>query len=128
MLTKDFWAKQLKSSGKFNNHPRFIIKTTASSKSWDEWAKNQGIKIINTPVGFKEIANIAKKVEAQIENKSDNIAIEDIFGEKIFLGEDPRVIFAGEESGGMIIGSEEMIISYGGRAALTMREKAPLKQ
>ena len=65
----DFWAKKLKETNKFNNHPRFIIKTTASAKSWDEWADANGIKVVNVPVGFKEIANVLKKVEKQIERQ-----------------------------------------------------------
>ena len=35
-----------------------IIKTTASAMSWDEWANANNIKVVNVPVGFKEIANI----------------------------------------------------------------------
>lgn len=32
-----------------------MIKTTASAISWDEWAKKQGVKVVNVPVGFKEL-------------------------------------------------------------------------
>ena len=48
----NFRVKQLKLQGKFKNHPRFMIKTTASALSWDEWAKHHGIKVVNVPVGF----------------------------------------------------------------------------
>ena len=122
-MIMDFWAKGLKTSGIWNNHPRFIIKTTASALSWDEWAKNNDVKTINVPVGFKEIANILKKAEKQISQGKD-VVITDVFGEKIFLGKEPRLIFAGEESGGMIIGSENMITSQKGKKALAMREKS----
>lgn len=125
LLIMDFWTKQLKQQGLWDNHPRFIIKTTASAKSWDEWAKVNDAKVVNVPVGFKEIANIMKKVEKQISDKPDkDVIITDVFGAKINLGVNPRVIFAGEESGGMIIGAEELIKSKSGRIAIAMREKS----
>ncbi|UKI40598.1 MAG: hypothetical protein L6V95_10595 [Candidatus Melainabacteria bacterium] len=61
LLIMDFWYSQLKKSGKLEEHPRFIIKTTASAMSWDEWAHKNKIKVVNVPVGFKEIANVMKK-------------------------------------------------------------------
>ena len=62
LMIMDFWAKQLKAQKLWDKHPRFIIKTTASSKSWDEWAEHNGVKVVNVPVVFKEISNIMKKV------------------------------------------------------------------
>ena len=125
LLIMDFWAKQLKASGQWNNHPRFMIKTTASAKSWDEWAKYNNIKVVNVPVGFKEIANIMKKVEMQlINNPEKDVVVTDVFGYEVNLGKNPRMIFGGEESGGMIIGSEELIKSKAGRIAIAMREKS----
>lgn len=123
LMIMDFWAKGLKASGIWDNHPRFIIKTTASALSWDEWAKNNGVKTVNVPVGFKEIANILKKAEKQIDEGKE-VVINDVFGNDIILGKEPRLIFAGEESGGMIIGAENMIQSIRGRKALAMREKS----
>ena len=124
LMIMDYVKEQLKKTGKFGEHTRFMVKTTASSKSWDEWAKNNNIKVINTPVGFKEIANVVKKVEYQIENNVDDIVVYDIFNQKISLGKSPRMIFGGEESGGMIIGSNDLIKSYANRVALSMREKS----
>lgn len=125
LLLMDFWSKQLKSENLWNNHPRFIIKTTASALSWDEWAANNGIKVINVPVGFKEIANIMKKVELQLKNNPDKeVVVDDVFGNSINLGINPRLHFAGEESGGMIMGTEELIKSQHGRYAIAMREKS----
>ena len=125
LLIMNFWAEQLKKSGNWEKHPRFIIKTTASAKSWDEWAKYNGVKVVNVPVGFKEIANIMKKVEKQItENPEKDVVVTDVFGKDINLGKNPRMIFGGEESGGMIIGSEELIKSKAGRIAIAMREKS----
>ena len=124
MLT-DFWSKQLKAQNLWDNHPRFMIKTTASALSWDEWAKNNGVKVINVPVGFKEIANIMKKVELQLKNNPEkDVILDDVFGSSINLGTNPRLLFGGEESGGMIMGCEDLIKSQHGRFAVAMREKS----
>lgn len=66
LMLMNYRVKQLKALGKFKNHPRFMIKTTASALSWDEWAKAHGIKVVNVPVGFKEIANIMKKLNFKL--------------------------------------------------------------
>lgn len=125
LMLMDFWAAQLKSENLWNNHPRFIIKTTASALSWDEWAKKQGVKVVNVPVGFKEIANIMKKVELQLKkNPEKEVIVDDVLGNPINLGVNPRLLFAGEESGGMIMGGEELISSLAGRQAIAMREKS----
>jgi phosphomannomutase len=126
LMTMDFRMKQLKESRLWNNHPRFIIKTTASSYAWDEWALANGIKVINTPVGFpKEIAAIMIKIENQmIENSNREITIKDVYENDIKIGKQPRLVFAGEESGGMITGPEDLIISKSGRFAISMREKS----
>ena len=125
LMLMDFWAKQLKSQNLWNNHPRFMIKTTASAISWDEWAKKQGVKVVNVPVGFKEIANIMKKVELKLKKSPEkDIIIDDVFSNPINLGKNPRLLFAGEESGGMIMGCEELIKSQNGRFAVAMREKS----
>ena len=125
LILMDFWAKQLKAQGLWNNHPRFMIKTTASALSWDEWAANNGVKVINVPVGFKEIANIMKKVELKLKKSPDKeVIIDDVFGNPINLGKNPRLLFGGEESGGMIMGSDTLIKSLAGREAIAMREKS----
>lgn len=125
LMIMDFWMQQLKNEGLFENHPRFMIKTTASARSWDEWAKKNNIKVVNVPVGFKEIANVMKKVEKQImDNPDKEVVVTDVLGNNINLGVNPKLIFGGEESGGMIIGSEELIKSLSGRAAIAMREKS----
>ena len=125
LMIMDFWANQLKREGTFDKHPRFVIKTTASARSWDEWALQNNIKVVNVPVGFKEIANIMKKVEKQIiEKPESDVIITDVLGKNINLGKNPKLIFGGEESGGMIIGSETLIKSKAGRIAIAMREKS----
>ncbi len=125
LMLMDYRAKQLKSHNKWKNHPRFMIKTTASALSWDEWAKHNGVKVVNVPVGFKEIANIMKKVELKLKTTPyDSVKVDDVFGNTIDLGVNPRLIFAGEESGGMIMGAEDMVKSLTGREAIAMREKS----
>ena len=125
LLLMDFWAKQLKAQGLWDKHPRFMIKTTASAKSWDEWAEKHGVKVVNVPVGFKEIANIMKKVELKIKNNPNaEVVVDDVLGNPINLGVNPRLLFGGEESGGMIMGTEDLIESLHGRKAIAMREKS----
>ena len=125
LMLMDFRANQLKKQQLWNNHPRFIIKTTASAKSWDEWAKNNDVKVVNVPVGFKEIANIMKKVELKLQKAPEKeVIIDDVLGNSINLGINPRVLFSGEESGGMIMGGEDLIVSQHGRKAIAMREKS----
>ncbi len=117
--------KQLKEEGIWKNHPRFIITTTPSSKCWSEWAENNGIKVILTPVGMKEISHVIRKTEKQIiKSPGKNVIIQDIFGKNINLGKNPRMVFGGEESGGMIIGLEDFVQSKNGRMAMAMREKS----
>lgn len=125
LMLMDFWSKQLKAENLWNNHPRFMIKTTASALSWDEWAANNDVKVVNVPVGFKEIANIMKKVELKLKNSPQNeVIVDDVFGNPIDLGINPRLLFGGEESGGMIMGTEDLIKSQHGRCAVAMREKS----
>ena len=125
LMIMDFWSKQLKKQGLWDKHPRFIIKTTASAISWDAWAKENGVKVVNVPVGFKEIANIMKKVELKLKNSPDKeVIIDDVFGNSVNLGVNPRLLFGGEESGGMILGTEDLIKSNNGRFAIAMREKS----
>ncbi|MBO5384843.1 hypothetical protein J6A64_00870 [bacterium] len=125
LLLMDFWSAQLVKENLWNNHPRFMIKTTASALSWDEWAKSKDVQVVNVPVGFKEIANIMKKVELQLKNNPDkDVVVDDVFGNSINLGVNPRLVFGGEESGGMIMGTEDLIESQNGRLAVAMREKS----
>ena len=125
LMIMDFWAKQLKAQKLWEKHPRFIIKTTASASSWDEWAQAHDVNVVNVPVGFKEIANIMKKVELQLKKHPEKeVIVDDVFGNAINLGKNPRLLFGGEESGGMIMGTEDLIESLAGRKAVAMREKS----
>jgi len=125
LLTMIYKYKQLESENLLENHNRFIIRTAPSAMSWQEWANYKNIKTINVPVGFKEISITQKKVEKQIINNPDSdVIIKDIFDKEINLGKNPRLLFAGEESGGMITGPEELIKSNNSRIAISMREKS----
>ena len=125
LMLMDFHMKQLKAAGLWKNHPRFMIKTTPSALAWDQWGTANDVDVINVPVGFKEIAAIMKKIERQLADAPDTpVVVQDVYGETILLGVQPRLIFAGEESGGMITGPEVLIRSQGGRTAIAMREKS----
>ena len=125
LMLMDFHTKQLKAAGLWENHPRFMIKTTPSALAWDQWGAANDVNVINVPVGFKEIAAIMKKIERQLADAPDApVVVQDVYGETVSLGVQPRLIFAGEESGGMITGPEELIRSQGGRTAIAMREKS----
>lgn len=125
LMLMDCRSKKLKQMGAWDDYPLFIVKTTASSTSWDEWAQSMGVKVVNVPVGFKEIANIMKKVEKQIsENPDKEVVVHDVFDNAVNLGVNPRLLFAGEESGGMIVGPGELIVSKTGYKAVSMREKS----
>ena len=125
LMLMDFHTKQLKTAGLWEDHPRFMIKTTPSALAWDQWGETNGVQVINVPVGFKEIAAIMKKIEKQItDTPTKPVIIQDVYGETVSLGIQPRLIFAGEESGGMITGPEELIQSRGGKTAIAMREKS----
>lgn len=125
LMLMDYRANKIKNLGTWNDYPLFIIKTTASSLAWDEWAKYNGVQVINVPVGFKEIANIMKKVELKLKKSPESeVIIKDVFGNDIDLGVNPRLLFAGEESGGMIMGPPKLISSKNGIDAIAMREKS----
>ena len=66
-----------------------------------------------------------KKVELKLKNNpNESVVVDDVFGNSIDLGVNPRLLFGGEESGGMIMGTEELIKSQHGRFAVAMREKS----
>ncbi|GEM_PF-291153 len=124
-MTMAYHAESLRAAGLWNNHPRFMIMTTASSAAWREWAEKNGVQILNVPVGFKEIAAMQRKIEYQIKTNPDKpVIVRDVFGREVSLGVQPRLLFAGEESGGAVIGPEELIKSNHGRIAIGMREKS----
>ena len=101
------------------------MKTTASQRSWDEWASYHQIPVINTPVGFKELADSMQQIEKKmVANPNKDIYLKDVYDNNINIGSNPRLLFAGEESGGEIFGPSDLISSQGGRQAISMREKS----
>jgi phosphomannomutase len=125
IMTFDFQYQLLQKAGLINKYNWFIIKTTPSSMTWDIWGEKHNIPVINTPVGFKEIQGILQKIETQMKTANGNdIIIKDIYGNNINIGKNPRLLFAGEESGGEIFGPAKPLESLHGRQALSMREKS----
>ncbi len=121
----DFYKEQLEKDGFLKKYNWFLLTTTPSSKAWEEWARANNIPVILTPVGFKEIALVIRKINRQIkESPGKNVSIEDIYGRRINLGEKPRLLWTGEESGGMITGPYNLIESKKGRKTISMMEKS----
>ena len=126
LMNIDYQKQNLENNQQWDKFNWFIVKTTASALSWDEWATHNNVPVINTPVGFKEIATILQKVEAALGqyNGKENILLDDVFGKTHDLGRNPRLLFAGEESGGEIFGPSDFVESRCGKKALAMREKS----
>ena len=121
----DFHKKRLENAGLWKKYNWFLLTTTPSSRAWEEWACANNIPVVLTPVGFKEIALVIRKINKQIkENPGKNVSVEDIYGQKINLGKKPRLFWTGEESGGMITGPRELIKSKKGRITVSMMEKS----
>ncbi len=137
---QDAYIEQLKEEGKWKQNIEdpnavtfFSIKTTVSSSAWLELSNAEGIPVVQVPVGFKEIGAIMRKVESQLMInevrhklglKPRMVVMHDIFGNPIRLGYNPRLLFAGEESGGMVVGSTELLTTEDGlRSYLSWREK-----
>jgi len=125
LMTLDFQHKALKKADLWDKYDWFMLKTTASQRSWDEWAIKNKVPVINTPVGFKELADVMINIEKKLEeNPGEEIVIKDVLGNSVNIGKNPRLLFAGEESGGVIFGPPEFVFSQNGRKAISMREKS----
>lgn len=125
LMNIDFQQKALSESGLWGKYDWFILKTSASQRSWDEWAMSHNTPVVNTPVGFKELADTMINIEKKMEKEpGKSVHIRDVFGNTHDLGTNPRMLFAGEESGGEIFGPPELITSKAGRKAISMREKS----
>lgn len=111
--------------GTWKKYSNFDIHTYVSALSWDEWAEHHGIPVVRTPVGFKEIAAIERQVEEQmVLHPGRVVAVSDELGNRIEIGDRPKVHHAGEESGGKIGGPRELIYNLLGQRILAMREKS----
>ena len=112
--------------GSWEKYANFDIHTYVSALAWDEWAEHYQIPVIHTPVGFKEIAAVERLVENSVygaEQKAQT-EIADERGNRIVLGANPKVLHAGEESGGKIGGPCRPIYNILGQSIIAMREKS----
>ena len=112
--------------GSWDKYSNFDIHTYVSALAWDEWAEHYKIPVIHTPVGFKEIAAVERLVENSVygEKRQTQTEIADERGSKIVLGANPKVLHAGEESGGKIGGPRQPIYNILGQSIIAMREKS----
>ncbi|MBU2101875.1 MAG: UTP--glucose-1-phosphate uridylyltransferase, partial [Candidatus Omnitrophica bacterium] len=153
LMNIDYRKKQLVESGLWDKYDWFIITTTPSAASWDEWAvaqvdksymfkkagtdvwiKRKGVPSLNGPVGFKEIGAFMRKIERQIQLNQlrkerglplKDVVIHDIYGDAYNMGKNPGMLFGGEESGGMILGRGEFIPTLDNtKHFISMREKS----
>lgn len=137
---KHAYIQQLKDEKKFSQQiddpdavTFFSIKTTVSSGTWLELCTAEGVPVIQVPVGFREISAIMRKIELQIMiNRIRQqlglqpriVAVHDIFGQPIRIGYNPRELSGGEESGGLVLGTPELLTTKDKtRSYLSWREK-----
>ncbi len=85
--------------------------------------KGTRIRVFNTPVGFKYFGQMVEDIERQIESGGE-VLLEDATGERISLGQRPRILIMAEESGGAAMGSSSWASSRNGkRRSLALKEK-----
>jgi len=100
-----------------------FMESYPTSRSLAELAKNHGVKVFHTPVGFKHFGNAVTEIEKQLGQKKP-VALENILGEKVQLGKNPRIVLMCEESGGAVFGGQSFIKSVNGkRESLALKEK-----
>lgn len=134
------YIQQLKDMNKFHQDigdkeavTFFAIKTTVSSSTWLELCTAEGVPVIQVPVGFREIGAIMRKIEFQLMVnkirkhlglKPRMVVIHDIFDNPVKLGYNPRQLSGKEESGGLVLGTSELLVTKDGmRSYLSWREK-----
>jgi len=121
----------------YNEITFFAISTTVSTNLWrDLWNKNK-VPTVLIPVGFKEISRMEQIVEEQVRInelrvklglRKKRVIVHDVFGNAVDLGFNPRLLFAGEESGGMVPGKKVLIKSKDGtRSFIAWREKSAVE-
>lgn len=125
LMLADNDRSNMEDEGSWKDYASFDIHTYVSALSWDEWAEKYNIPIVRTPVGFKEIAAVERKVEeALLAHPGQPIQVKDELGNLISIGKNPKVHHAGEESGGKIGGPREPICNILGQRIIAMREKS----
>jgi len=121
----------------YDDYTFFGITTTVSTNTWRDLWRKFNIPIVQVPVGFKEIARMQRLVEYQVAMNEAReaaglakrrVVVHDIFGKEIDLGYNPRMLFGGEESGGMVAGTDQLLESKDGvRKFLGWREKSAVE-
>ena len=101
-----------------------VAETFPTSRSIGEVAEKHGLKVVRTPVGFKYFGEMAKQIEAPIENGKKEVLIQSPTGEPVSLGTAPRILMMAEESGGAAMGGSKLAVSRNGlKKSLVMKEK-----
>jgi len=86
-------------------------------------AKGTGVRVFNTPVGFKYFGEMVGELEKQVD-RGGEVVLRDATGREVNLGRNPRILIMAEESGGAAMGSSNWQFSKGGkRKSLAMKEK-----
>lgn len=107
--------------GFWDQYANYDVHTYVSALSWDEWAAFHKIPVVRVPVGFKEIAAVNRQVEASMKTGAE---VTTELGERIKIGQPPKLHHAGEESGGKIGGPREPVPNVLGQQIIAMREKS----
>ncbi len=85
--------------------------------------KGHRIRVFNTPVGFKYFGQMVGDIEAQVE-RGGEVFLEYVTGDRISVGQRPRILIMAEESGGAAMGSLSWATSKNGkRRSLALKEK-----
>ena len=89
-----------------------------------EFAKRgTGIRVFNTPVGFKYFGEMVGDVEKRIDQGGE-VILQDATGREVSLGRKPRILIMAEESGGAAMGSSNWQFSKSAkRKSLALKEK-----
>jgi phosphomannomutase len=85
--------------------------------------RGTGIRVFNTPVGFKYFGEMVGDLERRIDQGGE-VLLNDATGREVSLGYNPRILIMAEESGGAAMGSLNWRLSKSGkRKSLAMKEK-----
>jgi len=100
-----------------------FMESYPTSRSLAQLAEKHGVTVFHTPVGFKHFGNAVKEIEKQLD-KNKPVTLENILGETVELGKNPRIVLMCEESGGAVLGGKDFIKSINGkRESLALKEK-----
>ena len=116
-----FQMDALKKFNLFDAYDWFIASSVTTSRALDELAALENIPIVHVRVGFKHWGTFAQWLENRKDASEPYITA---LGEKIVLGEKPRLVLMCEESGGAILGGSEFLMNKPAlKGMIAMREK-----